>query len=375
MNILVALDSFKGSISAVDGCACLASSIQRDRPGSDVVSMPVADGGEGTEDVLLKAMCGHKVNVKVVDPLGIEIDGEYGAIDATKTAVVEMAKASGLELLSPEQYDPMHTTTYGTGQMIRHAIENGYKKIILTVGGSATNDGGLGALMAMGAAVRNEADEQVCFGARGLGETASIDVSCLKGLIRDVTFVVACDVENTLLGPNGATYVFSPQKGASQRELPIMEENMKHYSRVVAETLGKDLSGEKGSGAGGGMGFAMMAFTGARFESGIDMVMEMIGADERIKKADLVITGEGRMDLQTLNGKAPLGILKAAGKYDKKVVGLCGTKGEGWERLIDAGFYDIVSLTEICGDETFAFRHPKEVLSDARTVKKTLDCI
>jgi len=369
MNTVVAFDSYKGSISAIDACKKLSDTLRKGVPGAKVTELPIADGGEGTKEVLVNATDGRTVKVRVTGPRGDMVDAEYGVLGDGRTAVIEMAEASGLDLLRKEQYDPMVTTTFGTGQLIKDALDKGYKKIIITVGGSATNDGGLGAMTALGLVAKDSLGEPVGVGAFGVGQVAEIDVEPLRKLTKGVEFIVACDVKNPLLGESGCTRVFSPQKGADEMMMLVMEKNMTSYADAAAKAVGKDYRETPGAGAGGGMGFALMAFLGAKFVSGIELVAGLIKADGLIKNADLVITGEGQMDAQTLGGKAPFGILEIARKYGKKVIGICGIKGPGWKDLISAGFDDIISLAEMCGDSGYSFEHAGELLSDPKIIK------
>lgn len=370
MKVLILFDSFKGSISASDAGKALQKGLMDAHPNWNVKYMPVADGGENTVDAIEYSLDMSRRYVKVNDPLGRKITASYTISQDGQTAIIEMAKASGLTLLESYERNPMKTSTYGTGEMIRDAIEQGCRRIIVTVGGSATNDGGIGCLAALGAKITDGKGRDAFRGAEKLSFITDIDAAPLWELTSGIDFIAACDVTNPLLGANGATNIFAPQKGADEKMCQQKEIGMANYACVCNRVLGKDLAYAQGAGAGGGIGFALLAFLKGRFAVGFDLIAEMTGLEEIIKNSDMIITGEGKMDGQTLMGKAPLGVLRLAQKYQKKVTGICGIKGEGWEKLLAAGFDRIISLSELCGSEKYSFENPAKILKDPKYWKE-----
>ena len=364
MKVLILFDSFKGSISAADAGRALQEGILKAHPGWHVKYMPIADGGENTVDAIEYSLDMSRRYLKVNDPLGRRITASYTVSQDGQTAIIEMSKASGLTLLEAHERNPMKTSTYGTGEMIRDAIDSGCRRIIVTVGGSATNDGGIGCLAALGARITDSEGKDAFWGAEKLPFITGIDAASVWKLTSGIEFIVACDVTNPLLGAKGATCVFSPQKGADQKMRHHMEKGMENYACLCRRILGSDFSSAQGAGAGGGIGFALMAFLKGRFECGFDLIAEMTGLEEIIKNSDMIITGEGKMDRQTLMGKAPFGVLRLAQKYHKIITGICGIKGEGWEELLTAGFDQIISLTQLCGSEKYSFENPEKILAD-----------
>lgn len=364
MKILILLDSFKGSISAADAGKALQEGMTGAYPGWQVKYMPIADGGENTVDAIEYSLDMKRRNLNVNDPIGRKIMASYSVSGDGQTAIIEMAQASGLTLLSQYERNPMKTSTYGTGEMIRDAVSSGCRRIIITVGGSATNDGGIGCLAALGARITDAEGKDAFWGAENLSLITDIDAAPVWELTEGIEFVVACDVTNPLLGPNGATCIFSAQKGADEKMRHQMEKGMENYACLCRRILGSDFSSAKGAGAGGGIGFALLGFLKGRFAGGFELISEMTGLEQFIRESDMIITGEGRMDRQTLMGKAPFGVLRLAQKYEKKVTGVCGTKGDGWEELITAGFDRIVSLSELCGSEKYSFENPAKILKE-----------
>lgn len=331
MKIVIAPDSFKESLSALDVALAIREGFLKVFSDSDVeyILVPLSDGGEGLTESLVSACGGHLVEVGVSDPLGRSLNSSY-VILRDGIAVIEMAAASGLHLLSPEERNPLLTSTFGTGQMILHAIEMGVRSIIVGLGGSATNDGGSGMAQALGFSFLDENKCELNRGGGFLSGLRSIDSSrsvSLEGL----EIIVTCDVRNPLLGAEGATRVFGPQKGATESMLEELELALTNYANVVKECGFEDLREISGSGAGGGMGFGLCTFLKAKLMSGIDLVMDLTCLEDHLKGADLVVTGEGRMDEQTLFGKVPLGVLELARKCGVPVIGVVGSVGEGIE--------------------------------------------
>lgn len=354
MKVVVAMDSFKGSLTSLEAGNAVREGILAAVPSNDVTVLPLADGGEGTVDAIAPYIHGITKTITVTGPLGTPVDADYIFEPDSKTAYIEMAKASGLTLVKTEERDPYLATTFGTGELIKDAIGNGAEKLVICIGGSATNDGGAGMLQALGAKLTDKDGNDICHGSIGLKDLAAIDLSALIGKGLDIT--VASDVTNPLCGPDGASHVYGPQKGATYETAEQMDGWLKHF----AETSGFDPY-EKGTGAAGGISFALKNILGANIRSGADIVTGITGAEELIKNCDIVITGEGRMDSQTVNGKAPYKILQLGTKYGKRVIGITGILGDGYEDCIKAGFEKIVPLVR-----------PTMVTSDAiNSVKET----
>jgi glycerate kinase len=323
MNVIVAFDAFKDALSASDVCMAVAKGIRMACPSCDVTQLALADGGEGTAEVLTSFVNGDMVHVEVEDPLGRIITASYGLSPDGQTAFIDMAQASGLQLLQPGERNPLLTSTYGTGQLVRSALSKGVAKIILGIGGSATNDGGMGMASALGYTFLDRNGITI----KGSGrEMKEVDQVIPSAFLSDSSaeIIVLCDVNNPLLGPSGASAVYSPQKGAGAHQVDELEKGMVHFSRMVSSCLGGDHAEIPGAGAAGGMGFAGLAFLHARLESGIDTVLEISDFDVLVQSADLVITGEGRIDRQTLHGKVIAGVCARASAAHVPVVGLTG---------------------------------------------------
>ncbi|MBE6567980.1 MAG: glycerate kinase [Ruminococcaceae bacterium] len=325
MKITVALDSFKGSLSSLmAGDAVKAGCLLAD-PAAKVSVSPIADGGEGTAQALALGMGGEMISVSVTGPLGNPVTAEYGYIPETKTAVLEMASAAGITLVSPEQRNPLHTTTFGVGELILHAAkEKGCRQFVVGIGGSATNDGGVGMLSALGIAFLDKNGKPIARGAEGLSSLDRIDIVGLAPEIADARFFVACDVTNPLCGEKGCSAVFGPQKGATPDTVRTMDADLSRYAALTQAVTGKDAQNAAGAGAAGGLGFAFLSYLNAELKSGISLVIEQTGLEEKIKDADLVITGEGRLDGQSVMGKVPVGIATVAKKYKKPVLAFSG---------------------------------------------------
>ena len=337
MKAVVAVDSFKGSLTSLEAGEAVKRGILRACPDADVTVLPLADGGEGTIDSIAQFICGITKTISVSDPLGRPIEASYIIDSVSKSAYIEMAKAAGLTLLKEDERDPYLTTTYGVGELMKDAIDNGAEKLVICIGGSATNDGGAGMLQALGARLLDKDGNDIRHGAIGLKDLYKADFSSLLG--RGIQVITASDVTNPLCGPDGASFVYGPQKGASQKACEEMDGWLKNYAVLT----GFDPY-EKGTGAAGGMSFALKNILGAELRSGAKIVMEITGLEDLIRECDIVITGEGRIDSQTLNGKAPFMVMEAGVKYGKPVIGICGITGEGYEECLKAGFAKIVPL-------------------------------
>lgn len=337
MRFVIAMDSFKGSLTSLEAGNAVKNGILSVCPTAEATVLPLADGGEGTIDAVLPFTGGVTRTVTVMGPLGSPVEASYVFVPGSGTAYIEMAKAAGLTLLKEDEKDPLNATTYGVGEIMKDAMENGAKSLVVCIGGSATNDGGAGMLQALGARFLDKDGNETRRGCSGLKDIVSVD---LAGLVcRDVKITVASDVTNPLCGPDGASFVYAPQKGASIEACAEMDGLLKNF----AEIAGFDPY-EPGTGAAGGMSFALKNFLGATVESGADIVLRITGAEELIRNCDIVVTGEGRMDSQTVSGKGPYKVLKLAQKYNKPVYGITGILGDGYEECLKAGFERIEPL-------------------------------
>ncbi|MEG1090382.1 MAG: glycerate kinase [Acinetobacter sp.] len=345
LTFVLAPDSFKESMSAAQACQAMQRGIQNVIPDAHIIHVPMADGGEGTVDALISSLKGQSIACDVTGPLPEQrIQTYWGLIDAGQTAVIEMAKANGIHLLKPSQRNPMLTSTYGTGEMIKQALDLSVKKIIMGSGGSITNDGGAGMAQALGVQFLNHAGEliQVCGG--NLDQVKSMDLSGLDPRLVDTEIIIASDVNNPLCGPNGASIIFGPQKGATPEMIKQLDQNLGHFADVVAGQIGCDYRHVAGAGAAGGLGFGLMAFTAASIRSGVELMIEQVQLNEKIAQADYVLTGEGKIDSQTSLGKTPFGVAQLARKFNKPVIAFAGLVGEGIEDLFESGFSQIVGI-------------------------------
>ena len=336
-KIVVASDSFKGSLSSGEVATCCERAIRRVFPGCEVEKIPVGDGGEGTADALVEASQGRRVECMARDPLTRPVRASYGISGDGRTAVIEMAAASGLTLLSPGERNPLLTTTLGTGDLIRDALDRGCREFLVCIGGSATNDAGMGMLQALGFRFLGSDGEELGQGGMQLEKVRAIDDTGRLPQLAETRFTVACDVDNPFCGEQGAAYVFGRQKGADDAMIRRLDNGLRHFADLIASTRHIDLNAIPGSGAAGGLGGGFVALLGARLKPGIDMVLDTLRFDERIKGADLIITGEGRLDSQTLMGKTPFGVLHAGTRQGIPVIAIGGSV-ESEERLIEAGF-------------------------------------
>lgn len=325
MKAVIAIDSLKGSLSSIEAGQAIAEGIRKADAKADVVIRPLADGGEGTVEALVCGMNGTLQHVKVTGPLGDSVVCEYGIIDETKTAVIEMSGAAGITLVPDAKRNPLYTTTYGVGEVIRDAIEKGCRRFIVGIGGSATNDGGIGMLQALGYGFLNKDGEQVPFGAIGLKELETITDTYVLPELAECEFKIACDVTNPLCGENGCSAVYGPQKGANPSMIMEMDKWLRYYAALAREKFPKANLNEPGTGAAGGLGFAFLTFTNAVLESGIKIVLEETELESYVKGADVVVTGEGRLDFQTAMGKAPVGVAGLAKKFDIPVLAFAGS--------------------------------------------------
>ena len=345
MKVIIAIDSFKGSLSTLEAGKASAEGIQAVYPEAEIVISPLADGGEGTVDAILLATKGERKVIPVHDPLGRNITASYGIIRETKTAVIEMAAASGITLVFENERDPFYTTTLGVGEMITDAISEGCREFIIGIGGSATNDGGIGMLSALGVKFFDKDGNIVEKGGIGLRDMEKIEVGSMLSALKECRFHIACDVKNPLCGENGCSAVFGPQKGLTAENIPLMDAWLSHYAELTKTVNPSADETYPGCGAAGGLGFAFLSYLPAELTSGIKLVMRATGLEQHMKDADIVITGEGRLDGQSCMGKAPVGVAALAKKYGKPVIAVAGGVTEEASSLhgygIDA-FFPIV---------------------------------
>ncbi|MEB2650991.1 MULTISPECIES: glycerate kinase [Pseudomonas] len=342
MKIVIAPDSFKDSLSAQGVAEAIALGLAQVWPQATLIKCPMADGGEGTVESILAACEGELRRTRVRGPLGAPVEAAWGWLPHNLTAIIEMAEASGLQLVPPGQRDACISSTFGTGELIRAALDAGAQRVILAIGGSATNDAGAGAMQALGVKLLDAQNQSLVPGGLALAQLARLDLSGLDRRLADVRFDIAADVNNPLCGPHGASAIFGPQKGASPAQVEQLDQALGHFAKLCAQALGRDVRDEPGSGAAGGLGFAAKAFLGAQFQAGVEVVAELVGLADAVRGADLVITGEGRFDAQTLRGKTPFGVARVAKQHAVPVIVIAGTLGEGYQELyqhgIDAAF-------------------------------------
>lgn len=325
MKVVIAIDSLKGSLSSMEAGTAIKDGILAAKPDAEVIVKPLADGGEGTTDALIEGMNGERIDLTVTGPMHTPVDAYYGYLKDTNTAVMEMASAAGITLVPDSEKNPLLATSYGVGEMINDAIQRGCRNFIIGIGGSVTNDGGIGMLKALGARFLDENGEDAGEGGQALAKVARIDVSGMNPLLKECHIQVACDVNNPLCGENGSTYVYGPQKGVTEDMKKTLDEAMAHFARVTSETLENDYMNTPGAGAAGGLGYAFLAYTGAALTPGIELILDAVGLEEELSGADVVVTGEGRLDFQTAMGKAPVGVARLAKKYNAKVIAFAGS--------------------------------------------------
>ena len=346
MKIVVAPDSFKGSVSALEAACAIEQGLRRVFPDAVIDKIPMADGGEGTVQSLVDATGGHLRTQRVLAPLGNAVDAQLGILADSETAVIEMASASGLTLVAPHERNPLRTTTYGTGQLIHAALEAGCRRLIIGIGGSATNDGGAGMAEALGIRLLDKEGKQIPRGGEGLGRLASIDITDLHPAVAETETVVACDVNNPLTGPDGASHVYGPQKGATPEMIETLDAHLTHFDGVLTRTLGKSFNDIPGSGAAGGLGAGLMAFLNAELRLGVDIMVDAVNLKERVKGASIVFTGEGQLDFQTAFGKTPVGVAKVAKAHNIPVIAIAGGIGEGAEAVYEAGIDAMLGIAQ-----------------------------
>ncbi len=371
---VVAPDSFKESMTAKEVCDAMEKGIKEADSAAEVIKVPMADGGEGTVDSLVDATHGQRVIVEVTGPLGNKISAYYGILGNGTTAVIEMAKASGLEIVEKKKRNPMITTTFGTGELIRDALDHNVKEIIIGLGGSSTNDGGSGMAQALGAKLLDQNNHQISFGGGNLDKLDKIDISNLDSRLQDVKIILASDVTNPLIGKDGASRVFGPQKGATPEMVEKLENNLQHYAKIVKRDLNKEVALVSGAGAAGGLGAGLMAFTTCEMRRGVDLAIEVTKLEEKIRDADYVFTGEGGTDFQTKFGKTPYGVAKLGKKYHKPVISLAGYLGEGIDSLYSEGFTAIFGIIPGACDLSTALKSgPSNVARTTENIVRLLN--
>lgn len=343
MKIAIACDSFKGSCSSMEVADSIERGFKRIYPDTKFFKIPIADGGEGTVNALVSWGKGRYESIKVLNPLGDEIDASYGIINGD-TAIIEMAAASGLTLIAKDKLNPLITSTYGSGQLIKDAMERGLRKIYLGLGGSATNDAGLGMGQALGYSFRDSQGHEVEAGGGNLHKIVTIDDKKVHPLLKETKIIALSDVDNPLYGKDGAAYIFAPQKGADSHMVEELDSNLKYFNSIIKEYLEEDIARTPGAGAAGGLGFGVMAFCKGQIRSGIDEILNIVKIDGFLEDSDLVFTGEGRIDGQTKYGKVPLGVAKRALKYNVPVIAIVGSAGEGYKENFDLGIDIILDI-------------------------------
>ena len=371
MKIVIAPDSFKESLTALEVADAIEQGFKKFYPHADYVRIPMADGGEGTVQSLVDALKGKVVERSVTAPLGNKIQAFFGISGDNQTAVIEMAAASGLHLVSPAQRNPLKTTSFGTGELIKAALDLGVKKIILGIGGSATNDAGAGMLQALGVQLLNANNQQIGLGGENLSLISKIDLSKLDSRLQQVEILVACDVDNPLCGEKGASAVFGPQKGATPEIVQQLDRALFHFSDIVQQDLHLNIREQAGAGAAGGMGGGLLLLPNVQLKAGVQIIIDAVNLNEQIKGADLVITGEGRMDSQTVHGKTPIGVAKAAKLFNKPVIAIVGSLKDDYEVVyehgIDAVFPIIRQLKSL--DETLKLGR-ENLISTAQNIAR-----
>lgn len=378
MKVVIAIDSFKGSLTSMQAGNAIKEGILLADSTAKVVVKPLADGGEGTVEALVTGLHGRSESIEVTGPLGEKVVCPYGVLDQTKTAIIEMSGAAGIMLVPNGRKNPMNTTTYGVGEVIRHGMEIGCRNFIIGIGGSATNDGGVGMLQALGYEFLNEQGQEVPLGAKGLHQIVQIKRDKVNPELKNCHFQIACDVNNPLCGENGASYIFGPQKGADEKMVQELDAALSHYADVTEKELQHSLRDTPGTGAAGGMGFAFLSFLDGELRPGIQIILQAIGLEDELKDADYVVTGEGKLDKQTVMGKAPSGVAKLAKKYDKKVIALAGGIGEDASECNNQGIDSYFCILNQCISLKDAMKEEKaihNVRDTAEQVFRLIKCV
>jgi len=340
MKIIIAPQSFKGSLTAKEATKIISDCARNIFPESDLIGIPIADGGDGTLETIIDATNGKIMNSQVKGPDNSVVQASWGLFNSEKnekTGIIEMARASGLAMIDPKNLDPFNSTSFGTGELILDALKNGAKKIILGIGGSATNDCGIGVAKAVGIKFLDSKNNEVGNNVSNFSNIKKINLDKFNSQLNDIKFEVACDVTNKLCGKEGASYIYGPQKGASAKDVKILDKNLLHIGNLIKKDLGVNVLNIKGGGAAGGLGAGMVAFFGAKLRPGVDIIFDTLSVEEKIKDADLIITGEGQFDISSTYNKAPAAIAKLGKKYNIPTIGISGSFGEGFEKLDEFG--------------------------------------
>ena len=365
-TFVLAPDSFKESMTAEQACQAMQRGIQKIFADAHFIHVPMADGGEGTVDALVSCLNGQMIDCEVTGPLATQkVKTYFGLIEDGQTAVIEMAKANGIHLLEPSQRNPLLTTTFGTGEMIKSALDLGVSKIIMGLGGSITNDAGAGMAQALGAKFLDAHSNEVAGAGGQLDQIRTIDISGLDARLKQVEIVIASDVNNPLTGVNGASHVFGPQKGATAAMVQQLDQNLTYFAELVSQQLNIDVKGIAGAGAAGGLGFGLMVFAGAGIRSGVELVIEQTQLAEKIAQADYVFTGEGGIDFQTKLGKTPYGVAQVAKRLNKPVIAFAGVVGDGIDELYALGFTQIIGINPSGFTLEDAMQNAERYLEDA----------
>ncbi|MBF0753602.1 glycerate kinase [Jeotgalicoccus halotolerans] len=372
MKVITGMDSFKGSLSSVGANQAVEKGIKQVFPESVVKSFAMADGGEGTVETLVDGMNGSLIEVSVTGPLGSSVDASYGLIKDENLAIIEVASACGLTLLSKDQLNPLITTTYGVGELINHAYYNGARKFIIGLGGSATNDGGVGMLQALGYEFRDSEGKEIHFGGGFLSQIHSIKQTAASRKFKDCEFRVACDVSNILYGEQGASYIFGPQKGANSEMLKVLDAGLVHYADLTQKEMNIDIANIEGGGAAGGLGAAFHGYLNGQLESGVELIMDVLGIEEELKTADLIITGEGQLDAQTSMGKVPAGLAALAEKYTIPIIAVGGSLTEDAYNLNHHGIDAVFSIQRSPISVEAAMEHERTRINIEKTVEQIM---
>ena len=345
MNIIIAPQTFKGSISALNVAKAMELGVLKVLPDANITLVPVADGGDGTLETLVEISNGDIRPIEVTGPMGDRIGAHWGAMGDGKTAVIEMARTSGLALVPEQHRNPLISTTFGLGETIRYALNSGFRKFIIGIGGSATNDGGAGMAQALGIHFLDPTGKELSFGGAALSKLDKIDLKSLDERALQSEFLVACDVRNPLTGPEGASSIYGPQKGASVKMVDQLDSALKNFGEIVSQDIGTDVDKIPGSGAAGGLGAGLTALLGAQLKKGVDIVLDSVNLDSHLKDADLVITGEGQMDYQTIYAKAPIGVAERSSSYGVPVIAISGSLGENYQVVHKHGISAVGAIT------------------------------
>lgn len=353
MKIVIAPDSFKESLTALETANAIEEGFKKVFPDAEYVKIPMADGGEGTVQSLVDATKGRLETLSVQGPLGEPVEGFYGISGDGTVAIIEMAAASGLHLVPPSERNPLITSTWGTGELIQEALNKGVKEILIGIGGSATNDGGAGMIQCLGGELLDKKGQQIIPGGIGLADLVSIDLAKLNPKLKEVEIKVACDVDNPLTGPKGASYVYGFQKGGTAEQIEQLDQNLAHFARLIRQDLNQDIEFVAGAGAAGGLGGTLMAFLEAKLQNGGELVSGLVGLADEVRNADLVITGEGGINHQTIYGKTPICVAKIAQRYQVPIIAIAGRLSGDYEAIYEHGVTAVFSiLSEITSLET-----------------------